>query len=237
MNVSSENKKGIDMKTITKNVYSLKELLDLNKEKEITYHVIQKVKDTINQWYLLHEVMTETVIDTTWIPALEAVGFINAKCEWSGFACQGDGASFTSDCQIDKLVTWFTQPVVPSESYEENNLLSWLAYKLKGQVQNQAYKTIKDEFTISVTRKAGHFKDRYSHEGTCSVVVNFDNEPSDTDCIVLEFVQDVENLRFQICKAIYRDLNQENDYMTSDEILIEFDETNEFQWDIQGNQE
>ena len=36
MNVSSENKKGIDMKTITKNVYSLKELLDLKKEGKIT---------------------------------------------------------------------------------------------------------------------------------------------------------------------------------------------------------
>jgi hypothetical protein len=233
MNVSSENKKDIDMKTITKNVYSLKELLDLNKEGKIAYHAVQKVKDNIAQWFASNEIITEIVIETTWGAALEAVGFKDAKFQWSGFACQGDGASFTSNCEMDKLVTWFTQPVVPSESYEENNLLSWLAHELKGQVQNQDYKTIKDEFELNVIR----MDSRYSHERTCSVMAKFHNEPSETDSVSLQFVQDVESLRLEICQAIYRDLNQEHDYLTSDEILIEFDETNEFQWDIQGNQE
>ena len=62
MNVSSENKKGIDMKTITKNVYSLKELLDLNKEGKIAYHAVQKVKDNIAQWFASNEIMKKATL-------------------------------------------------------------------------------------------------------------------------------------------------------------------------------
>jgi hypothetical protein len=222
------------MKTITKNVYSFKELIELADQGKLSKRAVEVVRDILQEWHANSATLTRNVFEETWKPVLEAVGFTKPEVSWTGFYSQGDGASFTSKCDSEKLIAWFTEPVTPNQSYDENNLLPWLAHRL-GQIQNPNFATLKDhldEFSLKVVRRSHH----YSHEKTCFVEADF-NCSEELDETINEFVKEIEELRLSISKFIYRDLDTENESLSSEEALIEFDAANDFQWDEFGNQE
>lgn len=213
------------MKSITKNVYSFKELIELNKEGKVFNAVVEKVRHALSMMSAETDIFNEIVIDDIWRSVLEDVGFINPDVRWSGFCSQGDGASFTSDCDIERLINWFTRP---ADQY--------LVLKLEGQAFEKDYELLRnhvDNINLKVIRNHGH----YLHEKTCSVSIEFLNVPPDLDNIVSQFVQDVEKLRLDASRLIYIALRNEYDYFTSDEALIEFDDNNEYHWDLKGNRE
>lgn len=222
------------MKTITKNVYSFKEMVDLAEQGKISKKAVEVVRCKLQKWHADSATLTQNVFEETWKPVLEAVGFTNPEVSWTGFDSQGDGASFTSKCDLEKLIAWFTEPVTPNRSYDENNLLPWLASRL-GQSQNPNFATLKDhldEFSLKVVRRSN----LYSHEKTCFVETDF-NCSEELDAVVNDFAKEVEELRLSISKFIYRDLYTENESLSSEEALIDFDGANEFQWDEFGHQE
>lgn len=242
------------MRQITKNVYSFEEMIALNNRGLVTSKAVDKIRGILQSINADSEKIHEDIIDTDWKPVLEAVGFENPVIGWTGFSNQGDGASFTSDCNLSKLVDWFTKPVEASQVYRETNLLPWLKYKLSNlstasrfisidpiEVQKiiPDFEKLKDEsgITLKIKRK----NNRYYHEHTCEL--DHDIHSSDDEIYnqtykkFSEFFIHVENLRLYICKAIYNDLALQNEFLSSDESLIKLDKTNEYHWDIKGNRE
>lgn len=51
---------------------------------------------------------------------------------------------------------------------------------------------------------------------------------------VIDWAEDVERLRKRLCEAIYKDLEKEYNYQTSDECLVEMAEANGFHFTISG---
>jgi hypothetical protein len=87
------------MKTITKTVYTFKELLeyypkaaDLSRTNLIEYA-------TGYDWY--------EYVFNDWKEKLSAIGFVDANIFFSGFCSQGDGACFTSRVDIELLLEQF----------------------------------------------------------------------------------------------------------------------------------
>ena len=235
------------MRQITKNVYSFEEMIALNEQGKVSSKAVDRIRGVLQSINADSEKIHEDIIDTDWKPVLEAVGFENPVIGWTGFSNQGDGASFTSDCNLSKLVDWFTKPVEASQVYDETNLLPWLNYKLSNvlNIPNEGQKIIpdfeklKDEsgITLKIKRK----NNRYYHEHTCEldhdIHSNDDEIYNRTYKKFSEFFIQVENLRWHICKAIYNDLESQNEFLSSDESLIKLDKTNEYHWDIKGNRE
>jgi hypothetical protein len=176
------------MQTITIKTYKLSELSKEAKQKAIDDNRFWNTED--NEWY-------EYTLDY-WKEKLTALGFNNAEIYFSGFASQGDGASFKTDVDIEK----------------------WLTVNKKKTEYKAIIKDI-DNCTITIT-KSGH----YEHEMTMSVEVEyFGNNDKAYNTIDKLGDEILENAREQ-ARLIYKELDKENDYLTSDEAIAESLESN-----------
>jgi len=185
------------MKTITIKTYKLNELSKEAKQKAIDNNRYFNTED--NDW-------SEYTLDY-WKEKLAALGFDNTKIYFSGFASQGDGASFEG--QID--------------------IIKWLTVNKK----RTEYKAIIDDIdncNIVIT-KSGH----YEHEMTMSVEVEYFGN-NDKACNTIDKLGNeiLENAREQ-ARLIYKELDKENDYLTSDEAIAESLESNECDFLEDGN--
>ena len=92
---------------------------------------------------------------------------------------------------------------------------------------------------VDVTGKVYRSSHHYSHEMTCGVEMDLrmGSRADRVEALVNEFQDDVEALRYALCKAIYRDLEAEYEYRTSDEALAEDADANEYTFDERGNRD
>jgi hypothetical protein len=176
-----------------------------------------------------------------WTTALEQVGFTDAKINFSGFWSQGDGASFTSGLDIEKLLTFLTVAIEPADCIMDGEPGGWLPYvvkKIGGQRINRRYEWLMiglDCFSGCVRRDSS----RYSHENTCSVDLEFDYPriAEELNAIVDSFQEDIEDLRKDLCHAIYAALEEEYEYRVGDEQLMEDSDANEYTFDESGDRD
>jgi len=174
-----------------------------------------------------------------WKSALNQIGFDDPDISFSGFSCQGDGASFSCKrLDIEKLVQFLACDVEPTDCVGslpggkegEEDFRGWLLKQI-------GWKEAKDpkylrlarvayDLDSSVTRIDQH----YVHWNTCRVyiVCNSGRQTRCIDKLVASLEEDAEELRKSLCKAIYKSLNDEYDYLTSDEALAENAEANEY---------
>lgn len=138
---------------------------------------------------------------------LEILGFKNVKISYSGFWSQGDGASFTGEFYLpsDDDTLEIRLGKFKSEYtwlYESNRNLfeSFLNLDLSDDIYNE---------TLSVYRIGHH----YSHSNT----ITCDNDS------VKEFARSFSDL-------IYKRLESEYEYLTSDEAIIETLVANEYEF-------
>lgn len=111
-------------------------------------------------------------------------GMVDIKINFSGFANQGDGASFTGKINdFEKFIN-----------------------------------KIKINPIIEFTRNDSH----YFHENTVS-------------CDIGDVEDLIEEWRYQKCKEIYRKLENEYDYLISDETIEETIKLNNYEFDEEGN--
>ena len=222
-------------KFIQKEVFSFKELIELKAKGT------EKVRDKLIQWNTENHILTENAFEYVWKEALNQIGFINPKLNFSGFGCQGDGASFTCEWfECKKLIEFFTTDIQPSKTIaiskrneHEEDFFPWIVEQIGSQL-NPEFSGIDFEINGKVTRKAT----RYVHENSCEVELEYMHELTESQLqLFFQFETSVNELRIKLCKAIYNSLEKENDDLSSDECLIELDEANEYQWDINGNQE
>jgi hypothetical protein len=227
-------------KQVTKTVYTFRELIAAAEDNET--EVSQRDVDRARDW--LREGATDydwwEFVYSDWTEALEQVGFTDAKINFSGFWSQGDGASFTSGLDIEKLLTFFTVPIEPSQAVLDGEPGGWLPRVVKecGQTINRRYEWLflaLDYLSGRVTRTSHH----YSHENTCDASIDFDfrRMTPELNAVIDAFQEDVEALRKDLCKAIYTALEEEYEWRVDDEQLLETSDANEYTFDADGRRE
>jgi len=186
--------------TVTYKIYKFEELSD---------EVKAKVLDNNRDWHMDYEWWDYTV--DYWKEILEVIGFCDAKIYFSGFSSQGDGACFDANLDIDKLV-------------------STLAYY--GECD---YKRFRDLRTLAIANEFGWVEasirttdHHYNHAWTRTVEHSLYGM-ADTPILTRleDILEEIEELRLSLCREIYKSLEQEYTYLTSDEAITESLEANE----------
>lgn len=188
------------MKTKTIAVYSFKELKD-----EVKNKVIEQFRDLNvdgDYWF------QDTIVQ--WEEKLEKQGFGSASIEFSGFSSQGDGACFTSTgIEIGKLAIACGFSKEEVKHFQELEKEDHLTAEIKSLASNYSHERTK-RFSIS--------------EYDCDDMTAKDEQ----DILKLERLS--EEMRLADCKAIYRDLEKEYQWNTSDEAVIGTIEANDYEF-------
>ena len=195
------------MKTITANTYTFSELSDKAKDKARQYHHDAYMSDGF--W---HEC---TIGDAKEVGKI--LGFDIDKIYFSGFWSQGDGASWAGGYEYAKGA-----PAAVA-SYTGNDVeLVRIAKGLQDIQRRHFYKLV-----ASVSR-TGY----YSHAHTMRADVEDRTDPyrdvSDAEEALLELFRDFADW-------IYKNLEKEYDYQTSDEAIAEAFDANGVTFDADGN--
>lgn len=220
-------------KTIT--AYTFQELLDLNKEGEVTETALSKARAymaesvTFVEWH-------ESVL-SYWTDALAGIGFVDAKISYSGFWSQGDGASFTSEVDFERLVRFLSGDSMKCSDGEQfpTDPDGVIVREIGEVPRDEEYRTLYDidGYVFCVVERTSH---AYSHENTCefrATLVEI-NRTKGAESIFKRFEEDAEMLRKRLSQCIYRDLMNEYESLTSDESLAETSELGEYLFDING---
>lgn len=185
--------------TITRNIYKFSEL-----PKAIQEKVIEKEREAITEDSFWHECVTNE-----WAEFLAQVGFEDAQIAFSGFWSQGDGASFTASCDVEKLIAFFTKGIEKDDCFKVSHT---------GEGEHPEFAGIdSNDISLSVKRTSHH----YSHENTCSVDYEFHDIDEPKAALLDKFVEYVEDLRKMLSKAIYGALEEAYEWQAKDETIIE----------------
>lgn len=132
---------------------------------------------------------------------LEKIGFINSKIYFSVFYYQGDGACFDAYVDIEKLLDYL------------------LEIKKLDEDEVKKLKNLQDFYDIKI--KKNQLANRYNHENTRYIIIEnyFSNELVEDKTLLEKLENIVEKLRLDLCIDIYKDLESEYNYLTSDETL------------------
>ena len=142
-----------------------------------------------------------------WTEKLEAMGFTNVVINFTGFCSQGDGASFTSgEINIEKVLRHLRvfskyRRYIPSDTMD---------------------------YYIKVSR----ISSMYYHEKTVMVddFIHYTNTENQTNKLY-EIIELIRALVLEKSKEIYKDLNQDYDYLTDDAQVKETLLVNEYDFD------
>lgn len=181
------------METITKEykVYEFDELSDKAKSKVLEdFRYIN-----VEYWEWYHDVYDQ------WSEKLTENGFIDIDISFSGFSSQGDGASFTAK-RIDVR-----------EWCKKNKKLKKYAKFLSGEAKGDY------EMEFWVERTDSH----YSHYNTCDVKADYHTINKDMNAEqekeYYALIDEIEEHREELSKELYKDLENEYDYHTSDDAV------------------
>ncbi|MEM3335451.1 MAG: hypothetical protein QXY47_05415 [Thermoplasmata archaeon] len=182
-------------KTIKLKTYTFDELKDEVKEK-----VLEKYRD-INVNY---DGWHDFIIDD-WKRKIENLGYENVKIYYSGFYSQGDGACFVATVNIEKWI--------------KKHKAGRRFRKLLNEVRAGYYAYIGIKHNLSSWLKSRY---RYNFSTSTDVVFYGDSELSEKAYKQLEeMVELIKEEREELGNEIYRDLEKEYNYLTSDEAIIE----------------
>lgn len=159
-----------------------------------------------------------------WTADLEAVGFENPQIEFSGFWSQGDGASFTcSSIDNEKLITAL---MYNGESYETISKL--LPIIMMNDTWADELGIVGDyETRLSIYSLSSRYSHKYTKAMTGEYHEYFENEAE-------FFRETAEDYRKELCDAIYDSLEEEYEYLTSEEAFAERADCNEWLFDEEG---
>jgi hypothetical protein len=154
-----------------------------------------------------------------WKEDLEKLGIYKPEISFSGFWNQGDGASFTGSLGSNEVITFL----------KEKKVLK----KFRYLVDNIRRSNL--DISINFERVSSH----YSHENTCKTRLDWDVYGELNYDLVSsranELEEYLEEWRLDTCHTIYKSLNDEYDYQTSREVVIETLEANEYEFDEEGD--
>ena len=193
--------------TIEKQVYNYADLL-LPENIELKQKVIKKeyyINVDHDDWY------SEECYQT----AAKLLGFLDFELYFSGFHSQGDGACFkTKRYQYEQRSV---QKI--KEEFPEWVDLHNIAERLQKVQKLNFYQLL-----IS-TKHRGH----YYHEYCMDVYI----ERNDYKNIVNE--EEIVDIFRSFARLIYKSLNEEYDYLTSEEAILQTIQANDYEFDEEGN--
>lgn len=179
------------METITKEykVYEFDELSKKAQEKALDNHR----DDEVQYWEWYHAVYDQ------WTEKLNTSGYLDIDISFSGFWSQGDGASFTAK-SID--------------------LVEWCKANKKTKKYAKLLNLIKNG-TIDVRMWVERIDNHYSHYNTCDVkadVYGGDHTQVHED-LFWSLQKEIEEDREELSKELYKALEEEHEYLTSDDVI------------------
>jgi len=220
------------MRTVNVPVYTFDELAPKMQKKVLDEH--RNAETEFEWWDGVYE---------QWYEKLKEHGFTSCKIWFSGFYSQGDGACFEcSDFDIEKLIA--EQKYNPIEA--EIIRLCVESVRIINLSSHYSHHNTK-RFEVD-QREIGDIQ--YLLDTEDLLLVNLDNleygeelkplyellikYPSlkrlNPDELISDFRSRVEELRVNLCKEIYADLEKEYEYLTSDEAVKEYLAANEVEF-------
>lgn len=164
---------------------------------ELSEEVQEEVLNTNRDWEVDHDWWDFLLED--WKDRLNEIGFEDANIYFSHMYCQGDGAVFESDLDIEKLCSHLLY--CDATTYNEGRVLRTTVMA--------AWTGLLDDFYLK------RLHSLYDHGGSAAIVWS-------TNCQQVDDVMElIEALRYDLCQQIFFDLRREYEYLTSDEVVRE----------------
>ena len=172
-------------------------------------------KERAREWY-------RTTFDYEWWDFVyddakeigKILGIDISEIYFSGFWSQGDGAQFTGDYKYHKGAS------KEIRSYTNDEELHRIADDLQ-EIQRRNFYSI----TASVSH-SGHYYHEY-----CTTINVYDSREVD---VSIDTEESIQELMRDYMRWIYRALEREYDYLTSDENIDEMMAANEYEFDENG---
>ena len=197
-------------KTITKEVtlYTFRELVELEKQGQMK-RACEKARQWLQEGATDHKWWDSVYED--WNRRLHEAGFYGAQIYFSGFWNQGDGACFDAECSTDDLI----------------------------KDLDTKFKQLHSEIDVNISIQSNSYATHYSHSKTRYIDIDSyqRNLTKEQEFLMDELGAIIEQKRLDLCRAIYRDLEADYEYRTSDEGLIEDAEANEWLFNESGEME
>lgn len=147
-----------------------------------------------------------------WKTKLDSIGFKNAEIHFSGFYSQGDGTSFDADIDTPQIL---------------NTLI--MCYNKQDGLQAEKCSYLTDYIKFYINKNG--YSHHYCHEKTRYTAFEiYDIDKPYWNKILDNLTGLIENLRLDLCKTIYKELQQEYEYLTSDESVKESIIANELEF-------
>jgi hypothetical protein len=162
-----------------------------------------------------------------WKEKLEGMGFLEPKIWFRGFSSQGDGACF--DCghiDVRKFASGKKEDFIRLLFPHINKYLDAVENCISFAVKENSYATHYCHWNTRYVDWEVHTN--YEEELGVHLSAKFEDK-------VKEMGDLIEQVRADLSKEIYADLEKEYDYLTSDEAVGEALEANDYLFDEEGN--
>lgn len=190
--------------------YTIYNYQDLLQNEEIKQKVVEKYSYINVDYANWHD-----FIINEWKLKLEELGFINPEISYTGFYSQGDGASFIADIDI-KLAAQ------KSELFTDREI-------------NLLYTLWNYGLIEAAIRRTSH---HYYHENTTTLEY-YDGQLQANWTHIQKVVDRLwdylEKTKYNLSKEIYRDLENEYDYLTSEAVILETLQANDYEFYEDGS--
>lgn len=158
--------------------------------------------------------------DTVQVPLMNGSFRTKPKIYWSGFSSQGDGASFLGCYEYKKGAAKAVKAHAPSDK------------KLHAIVDDLQAAQKKHFYSLYARIASGRLANHYCHENTVSIEVTDSRDEyrdiGDSEEKIAECMRD-------FMRWIYRQLEAEYEYQTSEEAIKETIASNEYEFTESGN--
>lgn len=198
------------------NVYSIEDVKNNNELQKLVMEKNRHINTDNNYWF------DATIAE--WKERLAEYGFIEPDIRFSGFWVQGDGASFTSKAvDLDLYLKAFGQDLYPDRQIKFFlDLIS-------------SYDVV--EFTVE--RSTTQYVHEYTTKVWCDDYLCQFNRCPRLQRFLRHFIEDLhthmQNNIEELNHDIYKDLEAEYYYLTSDEAVMETLEVNDHEFTEDGN--
>lgn len=208
------------MRTISTTVYKFAELSESAKKQAIQNNYEWNIHDDWNEFVKDDFEAIGKILGIDFAEYVAPV--LDGGCKWkkkiwySGFCSQGDGACFEGNWSYAKGMARKIRDHAPKDT-ELHRIADWLA-------------DIQKRYFYGITTRIEH-SSRYYHSNT----MQFEHYHQNDIEIPASVTDEIEELLRDLADWYYSALRREYGYLTSDEAIVESLESNEVEFDENGN--
>ena len=156
-----------------------------------------------------------------WEYNLTKMGFMDAQIYFSGFYSQGDGAYFTAVCDDVKIMDTMVRCYGHDYGWDYKRARLWLELSERNLI-------------LFYTYQQNHHLHKYSVKYYAEELFTGVSDIFVQKCAVKKLSDYFSAWCNELCDAIYEDLQNEYEYLVSDDAIVEFFDANEFEFLADG---